>query len=62
MFEVFVEGSIPEEGTMIGRTRGDAPQVDGYIFFHSERDLMTGDLVRVRASSASQYDLQGDLI
>ena len=62
VFEVFVEGSIPEEGTMIGRTRGDAPQVDGYIFFHSKRDLMTGDLVRVRASSASQYDLQGDLI
>ena len=35
--EAFVEGRIPEDGVYIGRTYADAPSVDGFLFFPSER-------------------------
>ena len=60
--DAFVEGRIPEEGVYIARTRGDAPQVDGFLFFESSRELVSGDLVRVKIVSASEYDLKGELI
>ncbi len=56
---VIVEGRIPEEDVYVGRTFGDAPQVDGFIFFSSDRELLSGDFVSVRVTSASEYDLQG---
>lgn len=58
--EVFVEGRIPEDDIYVGRTRGDAPQVDGFCFFRSDRTLMTGDFVNVKVTDASEYDLQGE--
>lgn len=51
-----------EEDTYAARTEADAPDVDGYIFIHSERELMTGDIVRVRVTGAEDYDLIGELI
>ena len=59
---VFVEGRIPEEDIYVGRTQGDAPQVDGFLFFSSERTLMTGDFTRVLVTDASEYDLHGEEI
>ncbi|MDO4620070.1 MAG: 30S ribosomal protein S12 methylthiotransferase RimO [Lachnospiraceae bacterium] len=58
--EVFVEGSIPEDDVYVGRTPGDAPSVDGFLFFSSKRDLQSGDFVKVRITAASEYDLQGE--
>ena len=62
VMEVFVEGRIPEDDVYIGRSRGDAPQVDGFVFFHSERELMTGSFVQVLITEASEYDLHGTLL
>ncbi len=59
--EVLVEGRLPEEDVYVGRTYADAPEIDGYIFVTSQRELMTGDLVRVRVTGASDYDLEGVL-
>ena len=59
--EAFVEGALPEEGVCVTRTYGDAPQVDGCLFLNTERTLMTGDIVRVRVTGASEYDLIGEL-
>lgn len=59
---VFVEGRIPEDDVYIGRTYMDAPDVDGCIFFTSDRDLISGDIVRVRVTGAKDYDLTGDVI
>lgn len=60
VMEAFVEGSLPEEGAYVTRTYGDAPQVDGCLFLNTERTLMTGDIVRVRVTGASEYDLIGE--
>ena len=62
VMEVFVEGRIPEDDVYIGRSRGDAPQVDGFVFFHSNRELMTGSFVQVLITEASEYDLHGSLL
>ena len=59
---VMIEGSLPEDGVYIGRTYKDAPNVDGYIFVNSERELLSGELVPVYVTDAKDYDLIGELI
>jgi len=53
---------LPEDGVFIGRTYKDAPNVDGYIFVRSERDLMTGTVIRVSVTGSHEYDLIGEEI
>lgn len=60
--EVLIEGKIPEDGIYIGRTYKDAPDVDGYIFVNAEEEMMSGDMVQVEVTGASDYDLIGDVI
>lgn len=59
---VMVEGKVSGESAYIGRTYGDAPKVDGYIFIQTGEALMTGDFARVRVTGALEYDLIGELI
>ncbi|MCR4679847.1 MAG: 30S ribosomal protein S12 methylthiotransferase RimO [Lachnospiraceae bacterium] len=56
---VFVEGKMPEDGVYVCRTYKDAPGVDGYLFLETQKDLMTGDLIRARVTDAREYDLVG---
>lgn len=56
---VFVEGKMPEDGVYVCRTYKDAPNVDGYLFLETEKDLMSGDLIKARVIRAQQYDLVG---
>ena len=50
-----------DESAYIGRTYGDAPKVDGYIFVQTGELLMTGDFAKVRVTGALEYDLIGEL-
>ena len=56
---ILVEGYMPEEACYIGRSYRDAPDIDGYIFFESEEERLTGDLVSVTITEAKDYDLIG---
>lgn len=58
----FIEGKVADENAYIGRTYRDAPNVDGYIFIHTEEELMTGDVVKVKVTGAYEYDLIGEII
>lgn len=60
--EIFVEGFIPEENVYVGRSSADAPNIDGFVFFNSYRNLESGDFVKCRITEASEYDLVGELI
>lgn len=60
LMEAVVEGYLPEEGIYTARTCGDAPGVDGYVFVNSDRELMSGDFLKVRITGASHYDLTGE--
>ena len=58
---VMIEGKVSEESAYIGRTYGDAPNVDGYLFVQTGELLMTGDFAKVRVTGAMEYDLIGEL-
>lgn len=56
-----VEGKVADEDVYVTRTYKDAPDVDGFLFVHADRELMTGDFVRVRITGSNEYDLMGEL-
>ena len=59
--EAMIEGKIADEDAYIARTYKDAPNVDGFLFINTNRELMTGDFVKVRITGAYEYDLIGEL-
>jgi len=58
---VMIEGKVSGESAYIGRTYGDAPKVDGYIFVQTGELLVTGDFAKVTVTGALEYDLIGEL-
>lgn len=57
-YDVIVD-EIDDDGSYIGRTRYDAPDIDNSVLFTSERQLEPGDIVKVYIEEAYDYDLQG---
>jgi len=60
--KTFVEGYIPEKDLYAGRTYGDAPTIDNYVFFKSDIELMSGKIVDVKITDFKEYDLLGELV
>ncbi len=58
IFQVMVE-ERDEDGSYIGRTAYDAPEIDDSVIFTSERKLKPGDMVNVLVQDAFDYDLTG---
>lgn len=56
-----IEGKVADEDAYVARTYKDAPDVDGFLFVRTDRELMTGDFVRVRITGSNEYDLIGEL-
>ena len=42
-----------------GRSEGDAPEIDGKVFFESEEQINPGDFVRVKVRRVLDYDMYG---
>ena len=59
LLEAVVEGYLPKEGVYVARTYMDAPNVDGYLFLTSDRELASGQFVTARVTGSSGYDLMG---
>ena len=57
-FKVLVE-ERDEDGSYIGRTEFDAPEIDNSVLFTSHRQLNAGDFVDVLIKDAFDYDLVG---
>ena len=51
-----------ENGVGTGRSRADAPQIDGTVVIASRRPLRAGDLVTVKIDRADAYDLHGSAV
>ena len=47
------------DGSYIGRTQYDAPEIDNSVIFSSVHELKAGDIVRVLIEDAFDYDLVG---
>ena len=56
-----IEGKVADENAYIARTYKDAPNVDGYLFINTSREMMSGDFARVRITGSYEYDLIGVL-
>ncbi|MDE6386687.1 MAG: 30S ribosomal protein S12 methylthiotransferase RimO [Lachnospiraceae bacterium] len=56
-----IEGKVADENAYVARTYKDAPNVDGFLFVNTERELMTGDFVKVKITASYEYDLIGEL-
>ena len=59
---VMVEGRVAGENVFVARTFRDAPDVDGFLFFESDTDLMSGDMADVVVTGSREYDLIGEEI
>lgn len=60
--EVLVEGAHPEtEHLLVGRTRGQAPDVDGQILIN-DGHAAPGEFVTVRLDEVAGYDLVGGIV
>lgn len=61
VLEVMIEGKIEEDSVYVARTYKDAPDVDGYVFVNTDRDLMSGDFVKVVITGSHDYDMIGEI-
>ena len=60
-FEVLVEGYDRLNKCYYGRTKADAPDIDGKTFFTSEKKINDGEFVNVKITDTIEYDLVGEL-
>lgn len=59
--ETVVEGFDKWGECYFGRTAGDAPDIDGKVFFTSENKLEIGQYVNIRITDTLDYDLIGEV-
>ena len=52
---------VDEEGA-IGRSKADAPEIDGMVYLNDETDLVPGQMVQVVVEHADEHDLWGRLV
>ena len=65
--DAVVEGRITDDDSedglsYVARTYKDAPDIDGYLFVTKvQRELMTGDYIKVHITGSNEYDLIGEM-
>lgn len=55
--EAVIEGFDPYSGWYFGRTKADAPDIDGKIYVRRDRSLQLGEYIHARIFDPSDYDL-----
>ena len=55
---------IDEVGPSVakGRSKGDAPEIDGAVYVKSRRPLKVGEFANVKIERADEYDLHGTAV
>lgn len=61
VFDVLIE-EMDEDGSYIGRSEHDAPEIDNSVIFQSKVKHNIGDMVKVVIKDAFDYDLVGEEI
>ncbi len=57
-FKILIEGETSEN--YFGRTYMDAPEIDGTVYFISEKKAFPGEMCCVKIKKAHEYDLVGE--
>lgn len=60
--EVIVDeyGELP--GQVVGRSKYDAPGIDGLVYAETDGTVKIGEMIRVRITEADAYDLHGEMV
>jgi ribosomal protein S12 methylthiotransferase len=53
-------GELP--GEVVGRSKADAPEIDGKVFVQTDGTVKIGDIVEVKITRADAYDLWGEAV
>ena len=59
---VLIDECEDEDGVAVGRTKADAPEVDGVIYVTTNQHLNPGDMVDVKVTASEDYDLVGRVV
>ncbi len=57
--DIIIDGE-DEEG-FIGRSKGDAPEIDGMVFIEGDHGLKAGDIVRAKITASNAHDLWAEI-
>ena len=57
--DVIIDAVDAEDGGATGRSKADAPEIDGEVHLRDAGHLAVGDIVRVRVEDADEHDLFG---
>ncbi|PZA08957.1 MULTISPECIES: 30S ribosomal protein S12 methylthiotransferase RimO [unclassified Meiothermus] len=60
--EVIVDDYGEEPGVVVGRSKYDAPGIDGLVYAETDGTVKIGDLIRVHITRAEAYDLYGKAV
>lgn len=55
--DIIIEGELPDDNVYIARSEMDAPGIDGCVFIPLTGNYVSGDIIKVRITDASDYDL-----
>ena len=57
-------GPVPglDPGIAKGRSKADAPEIDGAVYVASRRPLRVGEIATVKIECADEYDLHGTAV
>ncbi|MEM9841734.1 MAG: 30S ribosomal protein S12 methylthiotransferase RimO [Pseudomonadota bacterium] len=55
--DVIIDGVGDQDGAYLGRTKADAPEIDGVVYLFSDRPLPIGEVVSAQITDADAYDL-----
>jgi ribosomal protein S12 methylthiotransferase len=57
--DTLIDAVDPETGGATGRSKADAPEIDGEVHLRDARGLQPGDIVHVRVEDSDEHDLFG---
>jgi ribosomal protein S12 methylthiotransferase len=58
--DIIIDGR-DEEG-LVGRSRSDAPEIDGVVFIDGNADCQAGDIVRAKITGSNAHDLWAEIV
>ena len=59
MIDVLIDAVDPETGGATGRSKADAPEIDGEVHLRDAGGLQSGDIVQVKVEDSDEHDLFG---
>ena len=57
--EVLIDAVDPDTGGATGRSKADAPEIDGEVHLRDAGGLKPGDIVRAKVEDSGEHDLFG---